>query len=230
MVVKKTEKESKCEPDLRGKNPLYLWSFVAVNSAIFLTVTIDKGLPHSLQAIAQTWSQVSAKNGIIAVCIPVIVIILSGVLGETMKARLVFWRWQNPLPGCRAFSALVHSDPRIDVKILAAKQGKFPRSPSAQNSLWYKLYREHKTKPMVWSSHQVYLLTRDLTAIAACFAILFSAGAALALVSFKTWMGYSVILIVQYVIIASAARNYGNRFVLNVLCDECATRDLDSGG
>lgn len=218
--MRKAAKDEKHEPDLKGKNPLYLWSFVAVNSAVFLSVIINKGLPQSLQPITQTWSQVSAKNGIIAVCIPVIVIVLSGVLGDTMKARLIFWRWRDPLPGCRAFSALVASDPRIDIKALTVKHGKFPRSPSAQNALWYKLYREHKTKPMIWSSHQVYLLTRDLAAMAACVAILFSTGAALVLVSWKTCAGYAIMLILQYVIIARAARNYGNRFVLNVLCEE----------
>jgi hypothetical protein len=221
--VKRAAKDVKREPDLKGKNALYLWSFVAVNSAIFLSVVINKGLPQSLQSISQTWSQVSAKNGVIAVCIPIVVIILNGVLGDTMKARLVFWRFQNPLPGCRAFSALVASDPRIDSKALTAKHGKFPRSPSVQNALWYKLYREHKTKPMVSSSHQVYLLTRDLTAIAACFAVLFSAGAALVFADWKTWTVYAVMLLFQYAIIASAARNYGNRFVLNVLCEECVT-------
>lgn len=223
MAVKKAERATKREPDLRGKNPLYLWSFVAVNAALFLSVVINQGLPKSLQAIAQTWSQVSAKNGIIAVSIPIVVIILSGVLSETMKARLVFWRWQNPLPGCRAFSVLVGSDARIDVKILAAKHGKFPRNPTAQNGLWYKIYREHKTKSMIWASQQVYLLTRDLSAIAACLAILFSTAAAFELVNGKTWIEYTFFLMVQYGIIASAARNYGNSFVVNVLCEECAT-------
>jgi hypothetical protein len=117
----------------------------------------------------------------------------------------------------------VGSDARIDVKILAAKHGKFPRNPTAQNSLWYKIYREHKTKSMIWVSQQVYLLTRDLSAIAACLAILFSTAAAWELGNWKTWIEYTCFLIVQYVVTASAARNYGNSFVLDVLCEECAT-------
>lgn len=221
--MKKAAKDVKREPDLKGKNALYLWSFVAVNSAIFFSIIINKGLPQSLQPITQIWSQISAKNGIIAACIPIVVIVLNGVLSDMMKARLVFWRWLNPLPGCRAFSVLMESDPRINVKVLAAKHGRFPRSPSAQNALWYKLYREHKLKPMVWSVHRVYLLTRDLTTIAACFVVLFSAGAAVASVDWKTWTVYAAMLLLQYVIVARAARNYGNSFVLDVLCEECAT-------
>jgi hypothetical protein len=223
MVVKKAAKSEKGEPDLKGKNPLYLWSFVAVNSAVFLSVIVNKGLPQSLQPLTQTWSQVSAKNGIIAVCIPIAVIVLSGVISDTMKVRLVFWRWRDPLPGCRAFSALMESDPRINGKVLAAKHGKFPRTPSAQNALWYRIYREHKLKRMIWSAQQVFLLTRDLTAIAACFAVLFSAGAALARVDWKTWLGYTAVLILQYIVVARAARNYGISFVLDVLSEECAT-------
>jgi hypothetical protein len=221
--VKKAAKDVKREPDLKGRNALYLSSFVAVNSAIFLSIVINKGLPKSLQPITQAWSQVNAKNGIIAAGIPIIVIVLNGVLSDTMKARLVFWRWQNPLPGCRVFSALMESDPRINVKVLAAKHGRFPRSPSAQNALWYKLYREHKLKPMIWSGHRVYLLTRDLTAIAVCFVVLFSAGAAVASVDWKTWMVYAATLFLQYLIVARAARNYGNSFVQDVLCEESAT-------
>jgi len=223
MVVKKASKPENGEPDLKGKNPLYLWSFVAVNSAVFLSVIVNKGLPQSLQPLTQTWSQVSAKSGIIAVFIPIAVIVLSGVISDTMKARLVFWRWRNPLPGCRAFSALMESDPRINAKVLAAKHGNFPRTPSAQNALWYKIYREHKLKRMIWSAQQVFLLTRDLIAIAACFAVLFSAGAALARVDWKTWLGYTAVLILQYMVVARAARNYGTSFVLDVLSEECAT-------
>jgi len=221
MAVKKTASVKKHEPDLKAKSSLYLWPFVAVNVAVFLSVVINKGLPLSLQSLEQFWSQVRAKNGIIAVSIPIAVIVLGGVLSDVAKARLVFWRWQNPLPGCRAFSHLLAADPRIDGKVLAAKHGRFPRKPSEQNALWYKLYREHKMKPMVWYSHRTYLLTRDLATIAACFVLLFSAGAGLAQVGWKTLACYSGVLILQYVIIASAARNYGCRFVQNVLCEEC---------
>jgi len=34
---------------------------------------------------------------------------------------------------------------------------------------------------------------------------------------------YAGALVVQYLLVASAARNYGNRFVLNVLAEESQT-------
>lgn len=221
MAVKTVAPEKKHEPDLKAKSSLYLWPFVAVNVAIFLSVVVNQGFPQSLQSVSQFWSQVGAKNGIIAVSIPIAVLVLGGVLSDMAKARLVFWRWHNPLPGCRAFSHLVQADPRIDAKILNGKYGRFPRNPSEQNALWYKIYREHKIKSMVWASHRVYLLTRDLAAIAACFLLLLSIGAGVALVGWKPWAYYSAALFLQYALIAGAARNYGYRFVQNVLCEEC---------
>jgi hypothetical protein len=197
--------------------------FVAINLAVFLAVAAGESFPRSLQSIGQFWSQVSAKNGIIAVFIPIAVIVLSGLLSDTWKARLVFWRWDDPLPGCRAFSSLLDKDPRIDAKVLTSKHGKFPRNPATQNALWYRFYREHETKPMVWYAHRVYLLTRDLTAIAACLTVLLPLGAAAARIDWRTFAYYTAILIAQYVIIASAARNYGTRFVLDVLSEECTS-------
>lgn len=212
---------AKPEPDLKGKNSLFLWSFTAINAAVFLCV-IDRSFPRSLHSIGQFWSQVSAKNGITAAAIPIVVVILSGVLSDNLKARLVFWRWRDPLPGCRAFSSLIQKDARIDCKVLTAKHGRFPKSPSAQNALWYRFYRDHKMKTMVWHAHRVYLMTRELTAVAACLAILLPACAALAQIDARTLAYYFAELVVQFAIVATAARNYGYRFVLDVLSEECA--------
>jgi hypothetical protein len=103
------------------------------------------------------------------------------------------------------------------------KHGDFPQDPKAQNAFWYRLYRGHKTARMVWESQKIYLLTSDLTTISAAFAILFSVGAAVASTGWKISLTYTVALAIQYVVAASAARNYGNRFVLNVLSEESYT-------
>ena len=72
----------------------------------------------------------------------------------------------------------------------------------------------------VWESHKVYLLTRDMSVIAALTALLFSVGVATAGADLRTTLIYFVLLTVQYALIAKAAHNYGNRFVLNVICEE----------
>ena len=47
----------------------------------------------------------------------------------------------------------------------------------------------------------------------------------------KITLVYFVLLLAQYVLIAKAAHNYGNRFVLNVICEEASSllcRDSDT--
>lgn len=221
-----TSNASAKEPYLKGKNALYLWSFVSVNVAIFLSLIVSRHFDSA--SIAHSWSQVTTKNGIIAVSIPLVTIILAGLLNDISKARLVFWKWRHPLPGTRVFSELISTDSRIDLTALKKVIRKFPRAPQEQNALWYKLYRKHKMTRSVWESHKVYLLTRDMSVIAALTALLFSVGVATAGADLRTTLIYFVLLTVQYALIAKAAHNYGNRFVLNVICEESLIADVNA--
>lgn len=219
MMPKKTNgTTSGQEPYLKGKNAVYLWSFVGINLAIFLSLIVSRQFASS--SIDHFWGRVTTKDGIIAASIPILAIVLSGVLGDAGKVRLVFWRWRNPLPGCRVFTELVSTDPRIDAGALRWKHGEFPQDPKAQNALWYRMYKAHKATPLVWQAHKIYLLTRDLTTIAAVFAILFSLGVMVASVTLKAEALYVAALLIQYILVASAAQNYGKRFVLDVLAEE----------
>lgn len=209
------------EPYLKGKNALYLWSFVGVNVAVFLSLIVSRHFDGA--SIAHSWSQVTAKNGVIAVSIPLVTIVLAGLLNDISKARLVFWKWRHPLPGARVFSELISTDSRIDLTALRKEIGKFPRAPQEQNALWYKIYKKHKMTRSVWESHKVYLLTRDMSAVAAITALLFLVGVATAGVDLRTTLIYFGILVTQYALIAKAAHNYGNRFVLNVICEESSS-------
>jgi hypothetical protein len=220
MTMKRavTSNASRKEPYLKGKNSLYLWSFVGLNVAVFLSLVATRHFDSA--SIEFWWTHVTAKNGFFAASIPLAVIIFAGLLSDTNKARLVFWRWRQPLPGTRVFSELIATDSRIDLTALKKDIGRFPRAPQEQNALWYKLYRKHKMTRSVWESHKVYLLTRDMSAIAALAVFLFSVGMEIAGVDLRTTVTYFVLLVAQYVLIAKAAHNYGNRFVLNVVCEE----------
>jgi len=209
------------EPYLKGKNSAYLWSFIGANLAVFLSLLVSRQFASS--SIDHFWQRVTTKDGIIAACIPILAIVLSGVLSDAGKARLVFWRWRNPLPGCRVFTKLIDTDPRIDVSALKRKHGEFPEDPHEQNALWYRLYKQHKTAPMVWEAHKIYLLTRDMATIGAVFAVLFPIGIVAAAVSMKTATLYIGALFLQYILVAMAAQNYGRRFVLDVLCEESSS-------
>jgi hypothetical protein len=97
------------EPYLKGKNAAYLWSFIGANIAIFLSLIVSRQFASA--SIDHFWQRVTTKDGIIAACIPILAIVLSGVLSDAGKARLVFWRWRNPLPGCRVFTQLIGTEP-----------------------------------------------------------------------------------------------------------------------
>jgi hypothetical protein len=206
------------EPYLKVKNAAYIWTFIGINIAVFLCLLISKVLTEA--SIDHFWHRVTMKDGILAAGVPILAIVLAGVFGDTGKARLVFWRWSNPLPGCRVFSQLIKTDPRIDVPALKGRLGEFPSEPHAQNAQWFKLYKKHGTALRVLEAHRLYLLTRDMAAMAAIFAVVFTVGMLLATSDYKLDGIYAAVLVLQFILVASAARNYGNRFALNVLSEE----------
>lgn len=209
---------AKKQSSLKSKNAVFLWLFIGVNFAVFLSVVVGAQLTY--ESVEHFWQRVSAKNGLIALCIPLATVVLNGVLGDMAKARLVFWRWKNPLPGCRAFSELVNTDPRIDVAALKAKHGAFPRSPKDQNALWFQIYKKHAAALTVSEGHRVYLLTRDMASLSLIFALVFPLCAFLSPIHRGVAFVYCAALLGQYLIVATSARNYGRRFVLNVLTEE----------
>ena len=206
------------EPYLKGHNALYLWSFISINIAVFLGLLASKALTEL--SLDHAWRQVTVKDGMIAAGVPILAIVFSGLLGDVGKARLVFWRWTHPLPGCRAFSELLAADSRIDVRALQATLGEFPQEAQAQNALWYKLYRRRSSASRVLEAHKLYLLTRDASAIAAVFVVLLPIGILVGALAFRIAVAYFCALIVQYLFVATASRNYGKRFVMNVLSEE----------
>jgi hypothetical protein len=206
------------EPYLKARNTVYLWSFVSINIAVFLCLLVSKALTES--SVDYFWHRVTMKDGIVVASIPILAIVLSGMVGDLVKARLVFWRWENPLPGCRVFTELLTTDHRIDVAALQKKLGDFPHAPKAQNALWFTLYRRHSAAPRVLEGHRIYLLTRDMAAISALFVVLLSLGVFAGSVGWKITALYAAALFVQYLLVANSARNYGKRFVLNVLSEE----------
>jgi hypothetical protein len=203
---------------LKGKNAAYLWSFIGAHFAIFLSLFVSKQM--TAQSVDHFWKQITAKGSVIAACMPIFGIVLSGILGDQGKARIVFWRWRDPLPGCRVFSKLTSTDPRINADTIKSKHGKLPRDSKAQNALWYKIYTKHQDNIMVRESHKAYLLTRDLTAISAIFAVVLPIGLLLAPVKSRLIIFYLTALVAEFCILAMVARNYGERFVLNVLALE----------
>lgn len=215
MILKRMETN---QPYLKAKNTWWLRLFIGVNIAVFLSVAISQQLTAA--SIDHFWQRLSAKDGFLAICFSLVTIVINGILGDLGKARLVFWRWRNPLPGCRAFTAIMVTDPRIDVARLRERVNPIPSEPKEQNAAWYHLYKAHTDKQTILEAHKAYLLTRDMAVLAAIFAIIFSIGAFISAIGWKLSTLYSCALLAQYVIVATSARNYGNRFVANVLTEE----------
>jgi hypothetical protein len=143
--------------------------------------------------------------------------VVNGLLSSDTKARLVFCRWANPLPGSFAFSCYAQRDSRIDLAALEKRVGPFPSEPREQNARWYKLYKSVSNEPAVIDAHRHFLLTRDYAGIA--FLLLLTAGplGIWQIPSTTTAATYMGLLLLQYLGARQAAQNYGVRFVTTVL-------------
>lgn len=207
---------------LKSENQVWLFGFLVVNLAAFAVVTyigLD-GVPGAIQWVQSNWESLSAVGlGM------VVTTVVSNLISPQLKAILVFWRWPNPLPGHRAFTQYLGSDPRIDPHRLQEKIGDFPSDPSEQNRLWYRIYRTHESEPSVMGAHRDYLLTRDITWLSFAMFILFGLGSAFLGESALQTAWYPVLLASQYLITSIAARRNGIRFVLNVLAIESSAND-----
>jgi hypothetical protein len=197
---------------LKSMNAAWIWALVVVD-AIACGLVADPWLVRSLRTVEDAWIRVS-----VAAAAPVIVMLLSSLLTSDFKAKLVYWRRTNVLPGHRAFTVHGPNDARIDMEALKTRIGEWPVEESQQNKFWYRLYKDTQQDVTVSEAHQRYLLFRDLAALSLLlvpFALL-----ALFVTGALTWpkAAWVVCLFaVQYVLCAIAARNSGVRMVTSVL-------------
>lgn len=140
---------------------------------------------------------------------------LNGQIDHLGKARIVFLKWKDPLPASQAFSVLMATDSRIDVKRLTAKHGPFPSEPTEQNAAWYKLYRTVAGRLEVSHIHRDYLLNRDI-AVLALMLLIVVPGISI-FFSSKTAAILALIYSLEFLVFRRAAAVYGRRFVTTVL-------------
>lgn len=141
---------------------------------------------------------------------------LTYLLPSHWKHRVIYLRWNHPLPGSQAFSGLSQRDSRISIGDLTAEYGELPSSPAEQNALWYKIYKNKQDDDVVVNSHGRWLLFRDVFSI--CFLT-----TPLAL-TYTTWhmgvvrgLSFGAILVGVVAILWICARNTGVRFTCNAL-------------
>ncbi|RAQ10237.1 hypothetical protein DPR02_15520 [Burkholderia cepacia] len=202
-------------PVLKAANMKWLVSLAAFDAAVVLLFVAPGLIDASTLAIFRAGSTTA---------LPVLVLLLTGLLSHEAKARLVYWRFTNPLPGSQAFTKHAPADARIDMKALAKNVGAFPTDPGEQNAKWYKLYRQVGDDPAVSEAHKLYLMYRDMAAMSLLLiplvpAALWYAGAPLG----SRWLA-GALFAAQYVVCAIGARHSGARFVCNVLAVHSTTK------
>lgn len=172
------------------------------------------------------WSTLQTKfvnlnqqDSLVILIMPILILILSGIIKPSLKAKLTFWRWMHPLPGCRVFTELAPADYRIDMKILKEKLSGVPNEPQKQNALWYRLFKKYEEKVTVLNAHKNFLLARDLAIIALLFTIGGIAGLIIGGTEIKSLKLYFLIMCSHYVLLSIVAQNHGNRLVCNVLAE-----------
>lgn len=199
---------------LNTRNLPLITAFVVLNYIAFAYIN---NLPWQfLREVKITNDALIFKNPLIAVGIHLSILILCFIIPGDIKNVIIFWRLENPLPGCRVFTELVCKDHRIDIKELENKYGKLPTNPREQNALWYKIYKEKQDEKIILSSHGKWLLFREIISIALMLVLL------LPLISWfigfnKVSAIYSGLLILQYLLLRQAAINAAERFACNVL-------------
>lgn len=204
----------------------HLWIFLSANIVVYLVVSAFGFF--DVKAADAKMSEFLNPRSFVFILSPILSLVLNGFLSNAIKEFLVFWKINNRLPGCRAFSKFAVSDYRIDVNALKAKFGEFPETPSEQNRIWYKLYSNLQENKIIQGSHRDFLLTRDLCSISFLFAIFILPIEVFLLGNLQTKIVYSIFLIVQYFALSLSARNYGNRFVCNVLSIATKGNDKNS--
>jgi len=198
---------------LKGQNNAGLYTLMAANLAFFYGVVQHDAI------LAGNWAETGRR---LAEAIPAglglaLTAVLNAQLSAEAKARIVFLRWRDPLPGSEAFTKHALSDPRVDVGALETLFGPLPVTAREQNALWYRLYKSVSSEPSVMQVHRAFLFTRDYACLA-LFAWAFLGAAGLVQIpSLRTALGYLAVLGAQFLLARRAARTHGVRFVTTVL-------------
>lgn len=206
---------------LKEQNNWQIWLIISVNALFLFTV-----VKSNVIEVSGLRAMFSDSSNLLPVGLAIIVsTVMNGLLSADSKARFVFIRWHNPLPGSRAFSVHAIKDPRIDLDTLKIIHGsEFPTEPAAQNRVWYQFYKTVEKNPAVFQVHRNFLLLRDYCGLSVLFILFFGSVGFYAINSIKTSVIYLLLLIIQYFVVRQAAANYGVRLVTTVLAQKSSEK------
>lgn len=204
------------EKSLKEENKINLILLITWNVIILFFLL---SLPFSQNKEQEITQHILSKDSLFAIFSPILLVILNGILSTRLKVFLVFWKWKYGLPAHRAFTKYVFTDSRINIDKLKDKYGELPTDAIKQNALWYSFLNKNKEDTIIKDSHKAYLLTRDMTGISAVF-VLSIVVILLSNINHQLKLLSCIYFILQYLAVMTAARNYGKRFVCNVLAIE----------
>lgn len=197
---------------LKTQNLPFIGLYVTLNIAIFLTILNTGSI--NIQDIQSYYKDLSIKDGLFFSLLFLLIVIFSGIFSNKTKEIIVFWRFEDRLPGCRAFTQYAKEDSRIDLKILKSKFGKIPTLANEQNKYWYNIFKTLNDKT-IDSTHKDSLLCRELSILSIemlllTIPIFWVYGLTLGCL-------YFIFLIFEYLIVRSCAKNNAERLVVNSL-------------
>ena len=198
---------------LKEQNNIKIWLFIAVNSLLFYSVLVSGKI--ELNGIKE--ALVNAATLVPAAIAGALATAINALPSSQMKARLVYLRWTNPLPGHRAFTRYAPRDPRIDMDQLKQVLGTIPTDEDEQNRVWYRLYKPIADQPVINAVHLDFLLMRDYTALAAILILLMAPLAAYLIADKRVTGSFIILLGIELLFFGRAAANCGIRMVTNVL-------------
>jgi hypothetical protein len=205
---------------LKKSNNLALVSVIVANVVVYYAVVQGGAIR------AQEWTVLAHQidKALPAALGLALVGIINGLLSAETKSRIVFLRWNHPLPGCQAFTRFAKADARIDVAALQRKYGPLPVDPREQNTLWYSMYKSVETEPAVNQVHRAFLFARDYTGLALMMLVALGTAGYVQIPSMTAASMYVAALLIQFILAGQAARNHGRRFVTTVLAIKGAGR------
>ena len=196
---------------LKGRNLAWLVATLVLDVLVLLAIAFNTAVDNL------TLTKVAVIRASLTTLLPIPALILSSLISSDHKAILVFWRFQHPLPGARAFSVHAPADPRIDIAKLKKNVGEFPSTERDQNSKWYGLYRQVDSDPSVVDSHKNYLLFRDISVMSLLLVPTLPLVMHFSGIDSTRMLASAAWFLGQYLVTAFAARTTGIRFVQNVL-------------
>ena len=206
---------------LKDSYRMQLFAALAANLALYYALV--KGLSFSEFKMETAMAHLSAllPGGLaVALCG-----ILNSQLTYLQKARIVFLRWRDPLPGCRAFSHYVAQDPRIDMKSVRAKWSPLPKGAKQQNALWYRIYQQEQGTEAVDHLNRHWLFARDYASICVLLLIALGALGIYQMPSALSWSVFVGIVLAQFFFARRSAVNHAERFILTVIAQAAAKPD-----